>query len=171
MAMVLHVRPESPDDREAIRTVIEAAFRENSHSNETEAEIIEGLRNAGALTLSLVAVDPEGDILGHIAFSPVSIESGESGWYGLGPVGVWPHGQRQGVGTALVTDGLGRLKVLGANGCVLLGDPAFYGRFGFVSDPALSYRGLPARFVQRLVIAPPAPKGEITYHQAFEAAA
>ena len=72
MAMVLHVRPESPDDREAIRTVIEAAFRENSHSNETEAEIIEGLRDAGALTLSLVAVDLEGDILGHIAFSPVS---------------------------------------------------------------------------------------------------
>ena len=171
MAMVLDVRPETPADRKAIRAVIEAAFRENSHSNATEAEIIDGLRDAGALGLSLVAVDPEGGIFGHIAFSPVSIGSGESGWYGLGPIGVWPQHQRQGVGTALVTDGLSRLEGLGARGCVLLGGPAFYGRFGFVSDPALTYRGLPARFVQRLVIAPPVPQGEITYHPAFDLAA
>ncbi len=123
------------------------------------------------MALSLVAVDEDGGILGHITFSPVALESGESGWYGLGPLAVWPQLQRRGIGTALVIDGLRRLKERGAKGCVVLGDPAFYARFGFESDPALTYRGVPSRYVQRLVVTPPAPSGEITYHPAFEAAA
>ena len=170
MAVLQTIRPEMPADVEAIRALTEAAFRQASHSDHREGAIIDGLRIARALVLSLVAVDDEGGILGHVAFSEVSVESGEGGWYGLGPVSVWPRSQRQGVGKALVADGLDRLKAMGANGCVLLGDPAFYGRFGFASDPSLTYRGLPARFVQRLVFVPPAPQGEITYHPAFEAA-
>ncbi|MBP0616179.1 N-acetyltransferase [Jiella sp. KSK16Y-1] len=165
------MRPETPADHAVIRSLIEAAFRDAEHSDQSEVAIVEGLREAVAMTLSLVAVDEDGGILGHIAFSAVEVESGEGGWYGLGPVAVWPQLQRRGIGAALVTDGLRRLKEQGANGCVLLGDPAFYARFGFRSDPALTYRGLPARYVQRLVIAPPAPSGEITYHPAFEAAA
>ncbi|NDW06133.1 GNAT family N-acetyltransferase [Jiella pacifica] len=165
------IRPEEPGDEEAIRALTEAAFADAPHSDQTEGAIVDALRAAKALTLSLVAVDVEGSILGHVAFSPVSIESDEAGWYGLGPVSVWPQSQRRGVGTALVVEGLRRLERLGAKGCVLFGDPAFYTRFGFASDPALTYRGLPVQYVQRLVMAPPAPSGEITYHPAFEAAA
>lgn len=171
MAMSRIIRPEAPADIEAIRALTDAAFRNVEHSDQSEAAIVDGLREAGAMTLSLVAVGAGDAILGHVAFSPVSIESGETGWYGLGPVSVWPHCQRRGVGTALVAEGLRRLEERGASGCVLLGDPAFYARFGFGSDPALTYRGLPAQYVQRLVMVPPAPRGEITYHPAFEAAA
>ncbi|MCE7027627.1 GNAT family N-acetyltransferase [Jiella avicenniae] len=166
-----HVRPETPADHAVVRSLIEAAFRDAPHSDQTEAAIVDGLREASAMALSLVAVDEDGGILGHIAFSAVSVASGESGWYGLGPVAVWPQLQRRGIGTALVSDGLRRLKERGAKGCVLLGDPAFYSRFGFESDPALTYRGLPSEYVQRLVFIPPAPRGEITYHAAFEVAA
>lgn len=165
------IRPETPADIEVIRALTEAAFRNAPHSDQTEAVIVHRLRETGAMTLSLVAARPDGTILGHVAFSPVSVESGEADWYGLGPISVWPQFQRQGIGTALVRDGLRRLEALGAKGCVLLGDPAFYGRFGFTSDEALTYRGLPAQYVQRLVMAPPAPKGELTYHPAFAAAA
>lgn len=171
MATQLSIRPEAPADIEAIRALTDAAFRNVEHSDQSEAAIVDGLREAGAMTLSLVAVGPEDAILGHVVFSPVSIESGEAGWYGLGPVSVWPHCQRRGVGTALVAEGLRRLEERGASGCVLLGDPAFYARFGFASDPALTYRGLPVQYVQRLVMVPPAPMGEIAYHPAFEAAA
>ena len=171
MATQLHIRPEQPGDEDVIRALTEAAFAEAPHSDQTEAAIVDALRAADALALSLVAVDAEGSILAHVAFSGVSIESGEAGWYGLGPVSVWPRCQRQGIGTMLVADGLRRLEALGARGCVLLGDPAFYARFGFASDPALTYRGLPVQYVQRLVMVPPAPMGEIAYHPAFEAAA
>ncbi|MBO0904007.1 GNAT family N-acetyltransferase [Jiella sonneratiae] len=171
MALPFRLRPEAREDEDGIRALVAAAFAQAPHGGGTEGAIVDGLRAAGALALSLVAVDEDGGLLGHIAFSAVSVGSGENGWYGLGPVAVWPQLQRRGIGTALVSDGLRRLKERGAKGCVLLGDPAFYSRFGFESDPALTYRGLPSEYVQRLVFIPPAPRGEITYHAAFEVAA
>lgn len=84
------VRDEAPGDEAAIAAVTAAAFRGAPHSDGSEAEIIERLRVAGDLAVSLVAVDADGAIVGHVAFSPVTISDGTSGWYGLGPVSSFP---------------------------------------------------------------------------------
>src|ERR1700761_5292975 len=132
----MQIRPERPEDARAISIVTEAAFKEAEHTSGTEARIVEALRAANALTVSLVAVEDD-MIVGHVAFSPVSISDGSVGWFGLGPVSVTPPRQGQGIGQALVREGLGRLESAGAVGCVVLGDPDYYGRFGFEYDPDL----------------------------------
>lgn len=165
----MQIRPERPTDAGAIRDITQAAFRGLAHSDQTEAAIVETLRAAGALAVSLVA-DQDGEILGHAAFSPVRIDGRDAGWFGLGPVSVRPGRQRTGIGRALILDGLGRLRALGAAGCVVLGDPAYYGRFGFGSDPALVYPPAPRPYFQRLVLAGPAAAGEVAYHPAFGSA-
>jgi putative acetyltransferase len=162
------IRPERPADVEAIAAVTRAAFAGAPHRSGTEAAIVDALRAAGALTLSLVATE-DGRIVGHAAFSPVGIAGGDGAWFGLGPVSVEPSRQRRGIGRALVTRGLERLRELGASGCVVLGDPAYYGRFGFASDGALSYRGLPPQFLQRFVFRGSAPAGEFFFHSGFDA--
>jgi putative acetyltransferase len=164
----VEIRPEQPDDVEAIRQVTLDAFEGAPFSRQTEARIVDALRAAGALTLSLVAV-ANGEVVGHVAFSPVSIEGVYGGWYGLGPVSVSPDRQRQGVGQALIREGLGRLRALGAAGCVVLGSPDYYGRFGFSSDPALVYVGAPAPYFQRLVFEGLLPAGEVRFHLGFDA--
>lgn len=156
-------------DVEAIGAVTRDAFRDHPHSRQTEALIIDALRVAGALSLSLVAERAE-RIVGHITFSPVTITGGASGWYALGPLAVAPEAQGAGVGSALVWQGLRHLRQQGAAGCVALGEPAYYGRFGFRSTPALRLKGAPAgcflaRPFVRLV-----PLGSVSYHAAFDLA-
>ena len=108
-------------------------------------------------------------MVGHVAFSPVSIDGIPGRWYGLGPVSVRPDRQRRALGQALIRDGLDRLGAMAAGGCVVLGDPGYYGRFGFRSDPELWYGDVPAGYFQRLVLDGPAPKGEVRFHASFEA--
>src|SRR5690606_32587977 len=127
-----------------------AAFRGAPHSDGSEAEIIERLRVAGDLAVSLVAVDADGAIVGHVAFSPVTISDGTSGWYGRGPVSVVPSHQGTGIGSSLIRAGLERLRSAGARGCVVLGEPAFYARFGFRHDPRLVFPGPPPEYFLRL---------------------
>ncbi len=165
----MEIRPEQAGDVETIRTLTESAFRDAPHSAQTEARIVDALRAGGALTVSLVATD-DAEILGHVAFSPVTILGAEGDWYGLGPVSVWPARQRKGIGQALIRDGLRRLDATGAAGCVVLGDPGYYGRFGFESDPALFYAEVPPGYFQRRVLRGPAPKGEVRYHPGFDVA-
>ncbi|MBU0908249.1 MAG: N-acetyltransferase, partial [Proteobacteria bacterium] len=130
------IRPETPADIEAISTVTIAAFENHPISHQTEQFIITALRAAHALTLSLVA-ELDGQVVGHIAFSPVTISDGSQNWHGLGPISVLPEYQRQGIGKALMQEGLSRLKALGSNGCVLVGPPEYYHRFGFKNIPEL----------------------------------
>ncbi len=125
----IRVRPETPADVSVITDLTVAAFRTLAISNHTEQFIITALRAAGALTLSLVA-EVDGRVVGHIAFSPVTISDGSQSWYGLGPVSVLPEFQGQGIGGALIRDGLSRLKDLNACGCCLVGHPGYYTRFG-----------------------------------------
>jgi len=165
MNFSMQIRRECPEDATAIRLVTEAVFRGILHSDQTEARIVDALRSAGALTLSLVA-DQEGEILGHAAFSPVRIE-GVSDWYGLGPVSVAPRRQRTGIGQGLIRCGLDQLRLLKAAGCVVFGEPAYYGRFGFESDPRLFYDGAPPGYFQRLIFEGGAPSGEVKYHPGF----
>ncbi|WP_201863441.1 GNAT family N-acetyltransferase [Microvirga soli] len=164
----MHVRPEGPEDVDTIRSLTTAAFRDVPYSSQTEAAIVDALRDAGALALSLVAVK-DGEIVGHVAFSPITINSEATNWYGLGPVSVWPDQQRKGIGQALISAGLSRLRGMHAQGCVVLGEPAYYGRFGFVSDPELWYSDVPPAYFQRLSFAEITPKGEVTYHPGFGA--
>ncbi|MCP1912711.1 putative N-acetyltransferase YhbS [Bradyrhizobium elkanii] len=164
----MQIKDERPEDAAAISRITAAAFATAPHSSGTEARIVEALRQADALTISLVAVSDDGSIFGHVAFSPVRIEGVVGRWYGLGPVSVAPDLQRQGTGGALICAGLARLAAMNADGCVLLGDPAYYSRFGFVSDPALTYGGEPSPYFQRLVLKGDPPKGDVKYHAAFD---
>lgn len=164
----MEIRSEHAEDVDAIRAIITAAFKDMPFSNQTEAAIVGALREAGALTLSLVAVE-SGEIFGHVAFSPVTIYGVHDGWYGLGPVAARPDRQRSGIGRALIEDGLAKLRSRGAKGCVVLGDPAYYGRFGFAHDPNLRYAGAAPRYFQRLVFSGLAPKGDVEYHASFDA--
>ena len=164
----MQIRPEQPGDIDAIRDLTTAAFKTAPHSSGTEAAIVDSLREAGALAVSLVA-DLDGEVVGHVAFSPVQIDVAEGDWYGLGPVSAAPAHQGLGIGHALIQQGLERLETLGAAGCVVLGEPAYYGRFGFQSDPQLRYSEAPAAYFQRLVFKGPRPSGQARFHAAFEA--
>jgi putative acetyltransferase len=160
------VRAETLADLPAIRSVVTAAFQDAPHSGGNEAAIVDALRQAGALAVSLVA-DEGGAVVGHVAFSPVAIDGQDIGWYGLGPVAVVPGKQRRGIGEALIRAGLARIEQRGARGCVVLGDPAYYGRFGFRSDPDLRFADVPEKYFQRLVVDGEPPKGVVDYHPAF----
>lgn len=161
------IRLEAEGDADGIREVNVAAFRDHPISRQTEHLIVDALRDAGALELSLVAIG-DGRIVGHIAFSSAEISDSEAGWMLLGPVAVLPDLQGEGVGSALVESGLEELRARGAKGCVLVGDPGFYGRFGFTTFPNLSYEGVPDEYVLALPLAGDAPSGCIKAHAAFE---
>lgn len=167
--MTVEIRPEGAGDAETIHLVTDAAFRLAAHASGTEAAIVEALREAGALTVSLVAT-VDGEVVGHVAFSPVTVDGKDPGWFGLGPVSVRPDLHRQGIGGALVREGLERLRSAGAKGCVVLGDPGYYRRFGFGNDPALRYEDAPAEYFMRLSFDGSAPSGAVVFHEAFSAA-
>ena len=156
------IRDERPEDAEPIHALTWAAFAPMAFSDDTEADAVRALRAAGDLTLSLVA-EADGEIVGHVAFSPVSIEGRHDGWFGLGPISVRRDRQRQGVGTWLMREGLERLRARAAAGCVLIGNPAIYAKVGFESDGRLRYRDLDARLVQRVVFRGPSPSGTVTF--------
>ena len=162
------IRPETPFDHAAIRDILVAAFANHPYSHQTEHLIVEGLRADAALTVSLVA-ELDGTIVGQIAFSPVMIDGKDYGWLALGPVAVAPRFQKQGIGKALVNEGLLRIRDLGTKGCVLVGEPAFYRRFGFENNPALRMEGIPSEFVMCLPMGDSVPEGNVTHHPAFHA--
>lgn len=162
------IRDEQPRDVEPIGEVTRAAFAGHPHSSDTEHLIVAALRRCGALTTSLVA-EEAGRLVGHVAFSPVTIADGSPYWYGLGPVSVVPERQRRGIGTALIEEGLARLRELGAAGCVVLGEPNYYTRFGFACDPQLSYAGVPQGYFLAILLGKTRAVGEVCYHTAFAA--
>ena len=160
------LRNERAADIEAITEVTIAAFKNHPISRHTEQFIINALRAAGALTVSLVAEIDE-RVVGHIAFSPVTISDGTAGWYGLGPVSVLPDYQRRGIGKALIEEGLSLLKDMGGQGCALVGDPNYYKRFGFKNYPELIHEGIPQEFFLVLPFTEKIPKGIVMFHEGF----
>jgi putative acetyltransferase len=164
------IRQETVRDVAAIARVERAAFERDPHrpagTDPTEYRIVDTLREAGALTVSLVAEDA-GEILGHVACSPVQIDGRPGRWYGLGPVGVRPDRQGQGIGSALVRGAIARLRSARAAGVVLVGDPGFYGRFGFRAEARLIFDGVPAEYFLCLPLEGAVPAGTVTYHEAF----
>jgi putative acetyltransferase len=165
--MNLTIRSETAADQAVIGDLTTTAFLTAAHASGTEAAIVRDLRAAGALVLSLVAADAAGEIVGHAGFSPV--ETNMPGrWFGLGPLSVKPSEQRTGVGSALVRAGLAELANMGAAGVVLVGEPAYYGRFGFAARPGLACEGVPDPYVQALALGTPPPTwANIAFHPAF----
>ena len=162
------IRPETDADVDAITEVTAAAFEALAISNHTEQFIVAALRAAGALTVSLVA-EQEGRVVGHIGFSPVAISDGTPDWYGLGPVSVLPAYQRQGIGKALIREGLSRLKDLHARGCCLVGHPDYYRKFGFENVSGLVVEGVPQEVFFALSFDGHIPQGTVAFHEAFKA--
>jgi len=160
----LILRNERNGDIGAITEITIAAFKNHPISKHTEQFIINALRAAGALTISLVA-EIDGRVVGHIAFSPVTVSDGATGWYGLGPVSVLPDYQKQGIGKALINEGLSLLKNMGGQGCALVGDPNYYKRFGFRNYPELVHEGIPQEFFLVLPFTEKIPKGTVGYDQ------
>jgi len=163
----IEVRYETAGDIDGIRTVNIEAFREHPISRQTEHLIVDALRDCGALDVSLVAVG-DGRIVGHIAFSKAGVGDSESDWFLLGPVAVLPDLQARGIGTTLVEAGLRELRARGAAGCVLVGDPGFYARFGFSGFQDLTYPGVPQEYVLGLAFTQVEPSGAIAANAAFE---
>lgn len=165
------IRLERVGDAPAIFALTKAAFRDLKFSNGDEQHLVNQLREDGDLALSLVAESLDLAIIGHIAFSRVSISDGSQDWYGLGPVSVIPLRQKSGIGSALIERGIAELQTRGARGIVLLGSPEYYSRFGFEHDPELQYPGPPPQFFQRLVLEGNPTKGTVTYAKAFRRSA
>ena len=128
------IRPEKTADIDRIREINISAFGEK-----TEADLVDALRTSGIPLISLVA-DEDKTVIGHIMFSPVTIDNGCSAisLAGLGPMAVLPGFQRKGVGSMLVKEGLKQCKQAGYSAVVVLGHPEYYPRFGFV--PSVNYR-------------------------------
>ncbi len=162
----ISIRPEQPQDQQAIHCVTEAAFRDMPFSDGDEADLVDRLRADGDLTLSLVAEDGD-QIVGHIAFSPVTIANGVQDWFGLGPVSVAPDLQKQGIGFRLVQRGIADMRERDARGIILLGSPDYYSRFGFRHEPQLRYPGPPPEYFQCLLLEGDLPTGEVRYAPAF----
>ena len=124
---MLIVRAEAPEDSPSVRRVNELAF-----DGAVEANLVDALRESGAAHVSLVA-EEDGRVVGHILFSPVTVESAGGVWgaTGLAPMAVLPERQGRGVGSALVREGLKECRRLGHDIVFVLGHADYYPRFGF----------------------------------------
>ena len=170
----IQLRHETTNDIAAIEAVTIAAFADAPHTSHTEQFIVRALRDASELTLSIVA-EEHGQVVGHVALSPVTITNDHGhkakGWCGLGPISVLPQRQGHGIGSRLMEQALSELRAMQAEGCVLLGEPAYYGRFGFQAHAGLQLPGVPPGYFLALAFHGPVPEGIAQYSDAFNAAA
>jgi putative acetyltransferase len=165
MSKNLSIRPEKEEDVNCINQIIKSAFQQ-AEPNPTEHLLVSALRDADALTLSLVA-ERDNTILGHIAFSEVTINGEYVSWYGLAPVSVDPEYQNQGIGSTLIEYSLNELRQRGARGCVVVGEPDYYKRFGFVHQDRLLYDEVPDQYFLVQSFGKAIPSGKVEYHDLF----
>lgn len=158
------IRDEAAGDGPAISLLVTEAFLLLAQSTGTEAGIVERLRADDALAVSIVAED-DGLIVGYLAVSAASVGA-EDGWRLFGPLAVLPSRHRQGIGRAMMAEAIGRLQT-NSRGAVLVGDPDYYGRFGFRTFPSLRLSGVPPEVVQALPFDCTEPRGELIHHPAF----
>jgi putative acetyltransferase len=162
------IRDEIDADVDAITEVTVAAFKTLAISNHTEQFIVEALRANNALTVSLIA-EADGHVVGHVAFSPVTISDGTLNWYGLGPVSVLPEQQHKGIGKSLILEGISRLKDLNAKGCCLVGHPDYYRKLGFKNVSGLVHEGVPQEVFLAMSFDGQIPQGTVNFHDGFKA--
>ncbi|KAH8424829.1 uncharacterized protein LDX57_002572 [Aspergillus melleus] len=169
-ATPIRIRPETKSDVAVIEEVTSTAFQNADHSNHNEQFIVRDLREANQLSISLVAEDEiTEEIVGHIAVSPVGISDGSENWYGIGPISVLPQYQGKGIGSSLIKRVLADLQSRQAAGCVVLGNPKYYTRFGFKVNQPLQLPGAPPEHFMALTWHEPTPVGTVSFDKAFEA--
>ncbi|RCK27448.1 GCN5 family acetyltransferase [Thalassospira profundimaris] len=161
------IREETEKDFAAINALLASAFETAPHSQQTEHLIVDALRKSGNLTLSLIAEEDD-ELVGCIAFSPVRINGVHCAWYGLGPVAVTPDRQGMGIGSELVQSGIRHLRANDARGCVVLGEPNYYSRFGFAPLPGLKLDGVPDEYFMARPLINDVPTGNVDYDPAFD---
>jgi len=162
------IRNEIDADVDAITEVTVAAFKTLESSNHTEQFIVEAQRANNALTVSLIA-EVDGHVVGHVAFSPVTISDGTQNWCGLGPVSVLPEHQRKGIRKSLILEGISRLKGLNAKGCCLVGHPDYYRKLGFKNVSGLVHEGVPQEVFLAMSFDGQIPQGTVNFHDGFKA--
>lgn len=157
------IRPETPHDIDAIHRVITDAFGQSD-----EADLVGALRHAGDAIVSLVA-EEDGEIVGHVLLSKMEAPFRA---LALAPLAVTPDRQRSGIGSTLVRDALHRAREAGWDAVFVLGDPGYYGRFGFSVEAARGFRSpyAGAHFMMlALQQGPLATTGDLRHAPAFAA--
>lgn len=164
--MEILIRPERADDHVAIHDVTQHAFAPMPYADGDEQLLIGKLRDAGALALSLVA-EHDGVVVGQITLSLAFAADGSPGWYALGPVSVEPALKHQGIGGQLIRAGIAWLRDQDAAGCILIGNPVYYSRFGFRVFSELASAGMPAQYYQILPLRVAEPDMAVRFHPLF----
>jgi len=160
------VRNECPSDYDEISDVVAQSFLEAEFSSGIEAHTVLALRANSCLAISMVA-EMDGEVVGYIAASPVLINKVDYGWYGLGPISVLPEYQNRGIGQQLIHEAVEKLKLKGAKGCVVIGDPCYYKRFGFKHVSCMRIAGAnEEKFLVRSFLGA-LPTGFVTYNPVF----
>lgn len=168
MSLAYTIRAEQPGDTIAIHDLVRRAFAPMPFSGGDEQDLVDALREAGDLTLSLVAVSPEGTVIGHIGFSPVTIDHQICHWFQMAPVSVIPELQHQGIGSTLIRAGIEQLRAAGASGVAVVGNPVYYERFGFAVAEGLAPESAhDSAYFRVQVLAGEAPGGTLRYAPAF----
>lgn len=160
------IRDEFPSDIPEIRRITQLAFSKVPYASGDEQDVIDRLRDASALSYSIVAAE-ENRVIGHVAFSPAILSSSAVGWFALGPVSVLPELQGQGIGANLIRAGLQRLEASGAHGCILTGNPSYYRRFGFLPAPEHCPECEPAEYFMMKQFNSETVAGQFAFHEAF----
>jgi len=163
--MIIRSETGTPDEAAQLGALVTRAFKTLPVASGTEAEILARLRDEDALLVALVA-EEAGELIGQVSASPATI-GGQGGWACIAPLSVEPDRHRQGVGTALMRAVLEALVAQGAAGAVLVGEPEYYGRFGFAADPQVSFPGVPGEYVLLHPFAGSEPRGEVRCHPAL----
>lgn len=161
------IRGESERDYQSISSLLKSAFAAHPYSRQNEHLLVDTLRVQKGLVIANVACIDETLVIGHIAFSVVYVNGVFVNWYMLAPLAVLPEYQNKGVGAALVIDALEALKRIGAKGVILVGDPAYYCRFGFAASSGLHAKGVPSEYLLALALDGDIVQGDVTFHEAF----
>jgi putative acetyltransferase len=160
----LVIRPAEARDRNEISALEEAAFGQDG-----EAKLVDALVADGDVVLELVATH-EAEIVGHILFSRLKVETGNGvvDAIALAPLAVQPQRQKSKVGTALIENGHHLLQEAGETLSVVLGDPAYYGRFGYSHDRAAAFESdYQCDALQALAWGDAPTSGRLVYAKAF----
>lgn len=161
------IRPEKESDIPTIANLLKQAFFQQPFSNNDEYLLVDRLRKQNGLTVSYVAVI-DNEIIGYIAFSPVTIDGKQCNLLGLAPVAVMPNYQNKGVGTALINYSLTEIKNMGFDGCVLVGFPDYYHKMGFIPAYPLIYSGAEQTYFMKTLFNDDITlSGEVEFHPAF----
>jgi putative acetyltransferase len=164
--MAIHIRHESAEDAQAIHDLTARAFAPMPFADGDEQMLPARFRSAKALSLSLVA-ELKGKIVGQLTLTPAIAANGAPGWFALGPISVDPSYQKQGIGSTMIAAAITWLRAQNAAGCALVGNPAYYSRFGWLPFPELAPPGEPSKYYQILPLADAEPTTVIHFHPLF----